>query len=131
MYFNHCLYMTEDIGVNLSEVDIVFCIVSTERDFIMISSASCISCLETKMKLEVYNLYPLSLNEFNELKSYNLHRYNVNCKCGNRVLWNQWKQKYSVKKRTNISASGGVSNNVSTSGEISNNISNQDSDSSI
>jgi hypothetical protein len=75
----------------------ILCIVSTERDFIIISLISCVECFESKLRLQVYNIFPITYREYNDLKYYNIHKYNVDCKCGRRILWNQWRQKYNLK----------------------------------
>lgn len=71
----------------------ILCIVSSDKDVIVLSPTSCVDCSEKKLHFTVYDTFPLKRQDCNEWRKYGVVFYNVKCECGSSQLNKRWNRR--------------------------------------
>lgn len=67
--------------IDKNDNKILLCIVSSEIDFILTQSSTCIKCLERKLKTIIYKTYPLSTSDVTFWKKNGIRGIITECLC--------------------------------------------------
>ena len=77
----------------------ILCIVSTDKDVLILSPTSCVNCAEKKLNLIVFDVFSIKRQDCNEWRKYGINFYNVKCACGSNELNKNWKHRLKVTKK--------------------------------
>jgi len=80
----------------------ILCIISTDKDFTVISPTSCITCYENKLKCKVLDVHPLQKSDCNDWRKCGVSFYNVKCECGDVIINKHWKHRLKISSPTQL-----------------------------
>ena len=94
-----CISTSGEIKNTAEDFCGILCIVSSDKDFIVVSPNSCVDCTEKKLNLTVYDVFPLKRQDCNEWRKYGAALYNVKCECGSSQLNKRWNSRLKPESK--------------------------------